>query len=399
MRILIVRLGSMGDVFHALPAVVELRNAFPEAHIGWAIERRWTPLLVAEETPLSGPTSPQRPLVDGVHVVNTLAWRKAPFSDETWSEVLNRFREIRAQHYDIAIDFQGSMKSAAVALLSGASTRIGFAQPREKPASMFYTSPVRTAACHVIDQNLSLISILRPEEFKRQQSSVAIPLRPPAAVNVFPCDPAAESNLWRRLNAVAPTARFAILNPGAGWGAKQWPASRYGEVARALHDDGVTSLVNYSPTEEPLAREVEAASGGAARAVFCTLSELIELTRRAALFIGGDTGPMHLANTLGIPVVALFGPTDPARTGPYPPRQPEGGHYPRQSEIRNHKSEIFAWGRSIVLRHPSSRTDRRHRPNPDPGLLAISAEDVISAARTLLAQSPEPKAQSREPQP
>ncbi|MGH9524654.1 MAG: glycosyltransferase family 9 protein, partial [Terriglobales bacterium] len=205
--------------------------------------------------------------------------------------------------------------------------------------------------------------------------------------------------VWDRLPSAGPTTTFCILTPGAGWGAKQWPAARYGKVARALRENGIVSLINYAPSEEALAREVETASDGAAQRLFCTLSELIALTRRAALFIGGDTGPMHLANALGVPVVAIFGPTDPARTGPYPASQ---------SKIENQKSKMNAgwptlppgvgggWGSSIVLRHPSSRSDRRHRPEPDPGLLAITAEEVISAARALLAQSPAPEAQSPE---
>ena len=339
-RLLIVRLGSMGDVLHALPAAAALRDAFPKSEIGWAIERRWTPLLVCDETSLQGPRSPQRPLVDHVHVVNTLGWRKAPFSVETWAEVLNTFRGLRVQRYEVAIDFQGSIKSALVAQLAGAGSRIGFRSPREKPATMFYTSLVAPSGRHVIEQNLALAGL-------SLCSSV---------VNLLPRDPAAESSIEAKLRDIP---RIALLNPGAGWGAKQWPAARYGEVARLLRDDGIRSLVNYGPGEEELARAVEAASGGNARAILCTLSELIALIRRAALFIGGDTGPMHLAATLGVPVVALFGPTDPARNGPYSMR-------------------------AIVLRHPASRTDMSHSAEPDPGLLSITAADVITAARRLL---------------
>ncbi|HEY5162478.1 MAG TPA: glycosyltransferase family 9 protein [Terriglobales bacterium] len=342
-RLLIVRLGSMGDVLHALPTAAALREAFPESEIGWAIERRWAPLLVADGTPLAGPRSPQRPLVDHVHVVNTLAWRKAPYAVETWVEVLNTFRGLRTQRYEVAIDFQGSIKSALVAQLAGAGSRIGFSTPREKPATMFYTSVVAPSGRHVIEQNFSLVGFLLC-------SSVS------SVVNLLPRDPAAESSIEAKLRDIP---RIALLNPGAGWGAKQWPAARYGEVARLLRDDGILSLVNYGPGEEELARAVEAASGGNARAILCTLSELIALIRRAALFIGGDTGPMHLAATLGVPVVALFGPTDPARNGPYSMR-------------------------AIVLRHPASRTDMSHSAEPDPGLLSITAADVITAARRLL---------------
>ena len=393
MRVLVVRLGSMGDVIHALPAVAALRAAHPDAHIGWAIERRWAPLLVADGYPLggrptltdvgrvgeqeSGSRSPQRPLVDSVHVVNTLGWRRTPFSGATWGEVRRAFRDIRADKYDVAIDFQGSIKSAVVARFSGAPTRIGFAQAREKQATMFYTSRVQTDAGHVIDQNLALVSNLLRDlpqsEIRNPQSS--IPLRSFAsfAVGLIPSDPAAAAEVDRKL-AGFNSSRFAILTPGAGWGAKQWPTARFGEVARALADEGVTPVINYAPAEEPLARAVEQASDGAAKPVLCTIAELIALTRRAALFIGGDTGPMHMANALGVPVVALFGPTDPARNGPY---------------------AAPGWGKSIVLRHPSSRNDMRHRPDPNPGLLAITADEVIAAMRTLLDSAPD----SRHPSP
>jgi heptosyltransferase-1 len=153
-----------------------------------------------------------------------------------------------------------------------------------------------------------------------------------------------------------------LINPGAGWGAKQWPPERYGEVARALAADGLKTLINYGPGEESLARAVEEASGGAADAVPCTLGELIALTRRARLFIGGDTGPMHLAAALAIPVVGIFGPTDPARTGPY-------------------------GARSIVLRSPESRTSHVRRSQTEAGLLTISAQTVIEATRRRLAET------------
>jgi heptosyltransferase-1 len=155
---------------------------------------------------------------------------------------------------------------------------------------------------------------------------------------------------------------LALINPGAGWGAKQWPAERYGEVARVLASDGMIPLINFGPGEEELANQVVAASGSKAVAISCSLGELIALTRRARLFIGGDTGPLHLAAALQVPVVAIFGPTDPARNGPYGTK-------------------------SIVLRDPASRTSLSHTSAPDPGLLRITADAVIAAARTLLGDS------------
>jgi heptosyltransferase-1 len=154
---------------------------------------------------------------------------------------------------------------------------------------------------------------------------------------------------------------FVLLNPGAGWGAKQWPAERYGQVAKQLLQGGLKSLINIGPGEEDLAHAVEAASGGAAETFSGSLTQLIALTRRARLFIGGDTGPMHLAAALRIPVVAIFGPTDPARNGPFGTR-------------------------TIVLRSPASSTSYRHVFQSDGGLLEISSGQVVAAARQMLGE-------------
>src|SRR5262249_33836833 len=150
-----------------------------------------------------------------------------------------------------------------------------------------------------------------------------------------------------------------LINPGAGWEAKQWPAEQYGEVARALSADGYTILINFGPGEEELANAVQASSLKAVVPISCSIAEPIASTRRAKLFIGGDTGPLHLAAAMHIPVVAIFGPTDPARNGPYGTK-------------------------SIVLRSPASRTSLSHTSDSDPGLLCITPDKVISAARTLL---------------
>jgi len=176
----------------------------------------------------------------------------------------------------------------------------------------------------------------------------------------FPRDPEAEARIDLRLSEQAITD-FAVLNPGAGWGAKRWPAERYGQVAGKLASEGVRSIVNYGPGEESLAREVEAAGARVARAMKCSITELIALTRRARLFVGGDTGPMHLAAALGVPVVAIFGPTDPARNGPYGTR-------------------------SIVLRNSASSTSHARRSQPDDGMLEITTDTVVAAVRELLAR-------------
>ena len=354
-RILVVRLGSLGDILHTLPAVAGLRRAFPAARIGWAVEERWSELLAARGSS-EGPPSPQKPLVDVVHPVNTLAWRTAPFSDETWKEAREALRGLRGAGYEIAIDFQGAIKSALLAQLSRAPRRIGFAQPWERPASLFYTRGLFTRRRHVVDQNLELARALAPQI----QALVRYDL---------PCDPAAERVCRAELERRG-LRDFAILNPGAGWGAKRWPAERYAQVARALAEAGLASLVNHGPGEESLAQEVVESSAGAAQALACSLGELIAFTRRARIFVGGDTGPMHLATALRVPVVALFGPTDPARNGPYEPGEP-----------------LSRGRRAVVMRSPLSATSHARRSQPDEGLLAISAAEVIADAHRLLQET------------
>jgi heptosyltransferase I len=342
-RLLIVRLGSMGDIIHTLPAATALRQSFPEASLGWVVEERWAEVLCTLAEPRSGPRSPRRPLVDRVHTVNTKAWRKSLLSMQTWEQIAAGMSELRAQRYEVAVDFQGAVRSALIARWSGAPMIYGAAQPRENVASMFYTRQVMAKGSHVVEQNHSLA-----------EAVASGPLVMPKIE--FPHDEAVEKQSEYRLRQ---TGNFALLNPGAGWGAKQWPAERYGEVAAALAEDGVKSLINIGPGEESLMRAVESATKGTAQGITCSLTELIAITRRARLFIGGDTGPTHLAAALGIPVVALFGPTNPARNGPFGTR-------------------------SIVLRNPISPTTHSRRAQPDPGLLEIGSEQVVAAARKLL---------------
>ncbi len=348
-RLLIVRLSAMGDVIHTLPAVHALREAFPLAHIGWLIEERWAELLCAPGSSRRGERSALRPLVDEVHVVNLKAWGRSPFSISTLQRASTLWNDVRDAGYDAAIDLQGALRSALLARLSGARVVYGAAEPRESPASLWYTRKVVACGGHVVEQNFSVAQAL-------------IGLRggtaPPDVACDLPRDPQAEARIGQRLAELG-VGEFAILNPGAGWGAKRWPAERYGEVALWLAQQGVGSILNYGPGEKELAHAAEAASAGTAQTMSCTITELIALMRRARLFIGGDTGPLHLAAALRVPVVGIYGPTDPARNGPYGTR-------------------------SIVLRSAESVTSHARRAQADEGLLAIGSDAVVAAANKLL---------------
>ncbi len=345
-RLLIVRLSAMGDVIHTLPAVTALRHAFPHATIGWVIDERWAELLCTLRCPRSGARSPERPLVDHVHTVNLKKWRSSPFSIGTLEQMAASLSEARGRRYRVAVDLQGAIRSALLAHWSRAPEIFGFAQPRENAASMWYTRQVIARGQHVVEQNLSLAE--------------AVARKPLPLLKIeFPHDSDAEARIEKYLSSHE-LGDFVLMNPGAGWGAKRWPAERYTAVVSALAAAGILCVVNHGPGEEALAQSVAGAipfSG--------TLAELIALTRRSRLFIGGDTGPLHLAAALQRPVVAIFGPTDPERNGPFGTA-------------------------SIVLRNPSSVTSHTRRSKTEPGLLEISASDVAAAAITLLSSQASP---------
>ena len=328
-RVLILRLGAMGDILHALPAVAALRQAHPDWYFGWAVEPRWRPLLC----------------VDRIHIVHAKAWARSPLRSVTRREIQALRRELRAERYDLCIDLQGAVRSAVIGRMSGATRLIGEERPREWAARWLFGERVHTEGVHVIEQAVEVCA-----------AAAGHPLSP--VLPALPVDPDAER--WAedllRENGQRPVV---LLSPGAGWGAKRWPAERYGEVARALERSGCTVFVNAGPEERAIAAAVVEASGGTAQAPDFTLQRLIALTRRIRLLVAGDTGPLHLACALGKPVVGIYGPTDPSRNGPY--------------------GVPFR-----VLRHPSSKRDHTRYSEPEAGLLTITPEQVLAAAKELL---------------
>ena len=347
MRVLIVRLSAMGDIIHAMPAVAGLRRAFPDSRIDWTIEERWTPLLTARTSAEIGfdlQLSPEQPLVNLVHPVHMRRWRQSPLSRTTRNESAALRARLRELKYDHVIDLQGAIRSALVAKASGAKVIAGALHPRELPARWWYNVRAHTPATHVVDQAAETVSAA----FGRAID----PATPP-----FPVSEEVEHWCDDLLRLVS--SQFAIVNPGAGWGAKCWPADRYAALVRALGEHGIHSLINAGPGETELARQVCVGNDKVAWVVESSLPQLIAITRRAALFVGGDTGPAHLASAMSVPVVAIFGPTDPARNGPY------GGRY-------------------VVLRSPESKRDHSRRQEPERGLLSISVAQAVESALSLL---------------
>ncbi len=339
----------MGDVLHAMPAVAALRELHPEWRIGWAIEPVWRELLQAETEVhdvawRTAERNPQRPLVDLWSSVPTREWKRRPYSPRTLRDIAGLRRELQGDGYDLCVDMQGSIRSAIVGRMAGATEFAGAAEPRESQAAWLYKRKIRLDATHVVEQGCELLG-----------AAVGETLRP--AKVTLPVDPAAE----RWCDALLQDAgdRFAVIAPTAGWGAKQWPAERYGEVAAALRKEGICTFVNSASPADALGRRVVESSGGAARLIPCSVGQMIALVRRAAVVIAGDTGPLHLAAALERPVVGLYGPTDPARNGPY------------DTDAR-------------VLRHASSKSDHSRHRSTETGLMQITTDEVVQAALELL---------------
>ncbi len=342
-RVLIVRIGAMGDVLHAMPAVMALRAAHPDWELGWVVEPRWLPLLRANESKQRGSGMP---LVDRVYLAATRDWKRRPFSRETLGQIRSLTRDLREGRFDLCVDMQGSIRSAVIGRLAGARKFAGPAAPREREARWIYGERVAMTARHVIEQGCELLGAATGERLS------------PAKV-ALPVDAATERECNALLERISAGRPFVLIAPSAGWGAKEWPPERYGLVARGLAEAGLGVLVNAGSAEDVRARQVVEASGGRAVAVPGSMARLIAIVRRASLVIAGDTGPLHLAAALERPVVAIFGPTDPARNGPY-------GTMAR------------------VLRSTSSQTDHSRHADPEAGMLEIRAGEVLGAAMDLL---------------
>lgn len=352
MRVLIVRTSAMGDVLHALPAVAAMRRLHPEWFIGWVIDPRWMYLLQTAEGAEAETGSEARPIVDRIHAVPTQEWKHHPLRLSTATGVIALRKELRATKYDLCVDMQGLIRSSLVGWISGTRRYAGRMKPRETPARWFYKTKVATMAAHVIDQGCELLGGAIGERLTA--GNVALPLDRVAEAWA---DEFLERSLPREL-----WDRFAFFAPMAGWGAKQWPRERYGAVSVALAEAGYATLVNAYRLDDAVAGEVVKASLGCAVAAPSTMTQMIALERRAAIVIAGDTGPLHLAAALRRPVVGLYGPTDPARTGPY-------------------------GCRCRVLRHTDSIVDHSRHESVETGLQKINVDEVVRAVLDVLRES------------
>jgi lipopolysaccharide heptosyltransferase I len=290
-RILIVRMSAIGDVIHGVPVLCALRAAMPNAFLAWVVEGGMGDVLEGHSALDELIRSPRR------------FW-KSP------REIWRLRRRLRELHFDVTIDLQGLSKSAISAWLSGAVRRIGKAGEHGRELSGWFNNELtEPGGRHVIDHYLTMLQPLGIEspavrfdlpEFAADANVVEAFLR--------------QNGLWGR--------RFVVLNPGAGWRSKIWPAVRYAALGRHLGQvHGVPSIAVWGTADErPLAqRIVEAGARHVQLAPPTTMRELGALCRRSALFVGSDTGPMHLAAAVGTPTISLHGPSRAEWCGAYGP--------------------------------------------------------------------------------
>jgi heptosyltransferase-1 len=314
-EILVVRFGAMGDVIHTLPSAASLKQSFRGSRLTWLIDHKWACLLEGN------------PFVDQVITLDR----------SHLSGILETRRRLRQRRYAMAVDFQGLCKSAIAASLTRVDHIYGFhqSQAREPAAALLYSQRVRTGSAHIVDRNLELAAAAGASNI----------------VHSFPIpEGCAEGEL--------PKGGFVLASPLAGWPGKQWPLEYYLALARRLRRELDLSLVlNVPPSTEGVASR--------APGVFVHVSGipgLIGATRQAAAVVGIDSGPAHLAAALGKPGVAIYGPTDPARNGPY--------------------GDSFT-----VLRSPRAETSYKRHQEIDPSMREISPDAVLEALKDRLSRA------------
>jgi len=309
-QILVVRLSSMGDVIHTLPAAASLKHSIPNSRLTWLIRPRWAPLLEGN------------PYVDEIIPV-----------ERSFAASFTEARRLRTRHFDLAVDFQGLIQTAALATAVRPSRLAGFDRKRvrERPAALFYSSEIETRAEHAIERNLELAAGAGASHLLR---SFPLPAGAP--------------------EGTLPAGKFVLTSPMAGWGAKQWPLECWSELAALLD---LPLVVNGPPDAASVLQQIRGA-----HVHLSGLPGLIDATRRAHAVIGVDSGPLHLAAALSKPGAAIYGPTNPARHGPY------GG------TIR-------------VLRSPDAVADYTRRSVPHASMFAITPNMVAEALAAALEAS------------
>ena len=297
-RTLIIKPSSLGDIVQALPVLTALREAHPQAHIAWLVATVFADLLDGH------------PRLDRVVMFDRRRYGRIGQSLAATGEFVAFVEALRREKFTTVIDLQGLFRSAFLAAATGAPSRVGFAAAREL-APMFYTLavPMPRKEMHAVDRYMALAR--------------HIGLLDPKATDHLPVPAEARAAVRRRLQAegLAPGEATFILSPHARWPTKQWPPERFAEVVRLAYErSGARAVLVGSGAAEPMARQILEAAAAAQPIDLVnrtTLKEMVALTAEARAMVTNDSGPMHVAAAVGTPVVAIFGPTHPGRTGPY----------------------------------------------------------------------------------
>ncbi len=353
-RILIVKMSSLGDVIHALPTLYALKQNWPDAKITWAVHEQFGNVL------------PGQPWLDEVIYIDK---KKLKSLSYLW----HLRKELHSRHFDMCLDLQCLAKSALVSWLSGAPEKYGYWELREGSGLVNKGLVGPNKMGHVIERYLDTVRALGGTVDR-----IEFPLRH---------DEEAKKSVQLKLTAFS--GPYAVIVPGARWAVKEWPTQNFGALCKRLVDAGVTPVLAGAPSDVEKAAEVMAAahesattaSGTAGEAATATASsatgakvinlvgqtslpELIELIRGCAIYISADTGPLHMANALQKPLVALFGTTSPDRTGPY------GGDYVH------------------VIVSPTSKATPEHPLVDDPDCMKqITVDMVWDVVKPLLPQN------------
>ena len=340
-RILICRLSAVGDCILTTPMLCALREHFPNAYLAWAVEPAAASLLE------------NHPALDRLIVVDK-RWLKS------WQKIRAVRRELRSLKFDVAVDPQSLSKSAMLAWLSGAKQRIGFQAPRGRELSLWLNNQfIKHSSRHLVDCQLELIQTLGVDSREVQF--------------LLPSNAPAEAKATEFLRRAHLTDGYVVMNPGAGWDSRLWPADRYGRVARALGQrHQVPTLVVWAgDRERAWADQILTHSGGhAVLAPATSLPELASFLRQARLFLGSDTGPLHLAGAVGATCVGLHGTT----------RFQDSGAYGTQ-----HIS---------IQDHYQAGTSRTRRRASNDAMRAIQVDRVVEACEEVLARSADQNSQN-----
>lgn len=317
-NILIIKMSSLGDIIHALPSLYALRKKFPNAKITWAVHPSFAGIL------------PGKPWIDEIYLVDRKKIKSIPY-------LRTVKKELSDKNFDLVIDLQMIAKSALISFLSGARTKIGYHDARE--GSFLINKPIKGkhAEGHIIEQLLDVMGYLGCDTDK-----IVFPLKDVTTE---------QKEVKDLLKSLDVQGKFAILVPGTRGEFKKWPISYWAELAKSFSKNNIYSVLVGTPDEKDMGEEIVELAGSNKVCNLIgktTLLQLVALEKMAALHISADTGPLHIANAVNTPILALFGPTLPDRSGPFG----EGVH------------------RVLLANHPGTKESRMDTIKPDEVLKA-----------------------------